>query len=186
MKRCLLIYFGFFALFSGCHSQSWKYLDFIQKLDSPDGKNVFALYYGIAGGGDHEFHIFKFPKNMDPEQLTIPRSYWSHNADKEARKWTNYSLLFNWSEDGSHSHNPEIKLFKDRYLVLIRGGLYHSLYDIKTNNTILNFDSPWHEYVYSDEYESLKPKPTHSQRKKLLENWKKKYLHNPISKIVDN
>ena len=186
MRKSLLIILSYFILFSYAQAQNRNYLDFLQKLESPDGESIFALYHGIAGYSDHEYHVFKFPKEMDPEKLLIPRSYWSHKADEEARKWARYSLFFNWSEDASHRRNPEIKIFKNKYLVLIRGGLYHSLYDIEADNTIVNFRSPFHKYLRSEEYKSLEPKPTFSQRKKLLEDWKKQNLHNPISEIVDN
>jgi len=121
------LFFLLFALSIGPQ----EYLAFDQKLKSPDGTSWFVLYYDYGGLGDPEWYVFKIPINEVPEELKIPTS------DAEKVFGTNRRLImWNWSEAG-HESNPHIKIFNQRYLVFIRGGYYHGLYDIHEAECLL-------------------------------------------------
>jgi hypothetical protein len=156
----------------------------IQCLDSPDGEHKYALYHDVAGGDDHEWFVTKLKVYENPDALIVPKSFMNCSTPEE-REWMDKTILFNWSEAGEHRENPHIKLVGDRYLVFERGGLYHGLYDIQEEETLITEESPWHSYIYSEEYESIKPQPSHEQRKQLLDDWVRRKLHEPIKEIID-
>lgn len=94
------------------------------------------------------------------------------------------TLFWNWSEAGHHRTDPKIKIVKDRYLIFVRGGLNHALYDIQSKIVRVSEESPWHALVYSDEYEAMNPKPSNDEETNLMDAWVRKHLHNPIEQII--
>ncbi len=81
-------------------------------------------------------------------------------------------------------NNPQIEIINDTYLVFQRGGLYHSLYDIKARRTLINSGSPWHEWFDSEEYKSIQPNPSSEEQEQSIDEWKGKNLHEPILEII--
>jgi hypothetical protein len=96
-------------------------------------------------------------------------------------------LFWNYSEAGDHSDDPKIEFLKERYLVFSRGGAYHSLYDIKKRQVLVNDESPWASYVL--EKESKDPSASllpHAEVIKEMQVWVQKNLHSKIEKILNN
>lgn len=154
-------------------------LAFDEKIKSPDGTSWFALYHDYGGFGDPEWDIFKIPIEEIPEKLKIPCGYNFADSSK-SDFWKKRMLMWNWSEGGNHTSNPHIKMFKNRYIVFIRGGLYHGLYDIEEDRTLITDESPWHSFMHSDGRKSS------INRDKEIDQWVRDNLHNPIKEIIEN
>ena len=79
-------------------------------------------------------------------------------------------LFFNYDEGPKNSDN--IKLFiENDYLVLERGNLYHSLYDLQTQKTLINEESPFGNSETLD--------------KEGVNDWIKENLHIPIKEKLN-
>ncbi len=171
---CLLLCFG-------CTSQPPKYL---QHILSPDGTEQFVLYTDIAGFNEATWYVLKLGAEVDVKKVKIPKGFTNASTDTE-KEWMDKTLFWNWSEAGHHRSEPSIKIAKGRYLVFVRGGLNHALYDIQSKTVRVAEGSPWHGLVYSDEYEALDPKPSHDGESKLMDSWVRKHLHDPIEQIIN-
>ena len=161
-----------------------EYLTFQEKLMSPDGTAWFSLYHDYSGIGDPDWHVFKIPNDEDPKSLKIPTAY--RHTDSDVHDfWKNRMLMWNWSEAGNHKSNPHIEIHGQRYLVFIRGGYYHGLYDIEENKTLITDTSPWHSLVYSRDHDSTKSGLKLDQIDAQMDKWVEDTLHNPIKEIVE-
>lgn len=156
-----------------------SYLVFDEKIKSPDGASWLALYHNYGGFGDPDWHVFKVPIDEIPEKLKIPCGY-NFNDSAKSDFWKKRMLMWNWSEGGNNTSNPHIKMFNQKYLVFIRGGYYHGLYDIREDQTLITDESPWHSFIYSDN------KGTSKDIGKKMEQWVRDNLHNPIKEIIEN
>jgi hypothetical protein len=162
------------------HPQS--YLVFDEKIKSPDGASWLALYHNYGGFGDPDWHVFKVPIDEIPEKLKIPCGY-NFNDSAKSDFWKKRMLMWNWSEGGNNTSNPHIKMFNRKYLVFIRGGYYHGLYDIKKNQTLITDTSPWHSLVYSMDKNSRGSNLDQIDAK--MDKWVEDTLHNPIKEIIE-
>ena len=160
-----------------------KYLTYDEKLMSPDSKCWFALYHDYGGFGDPDWHVFKIPINEKPEKIKIPTAYRRRESSKYDI-WKKRMLMWNWSEAGHHTSNPHIEIFNNRYLVFIRGGYYHGLYDIEMDKTLITDESPWHSFVYSDK---IKKEVNYGSKQfdAMMHKWVRDTLHNPIKEIIE-
>lgn len=165
--------------------QGAEYLQYQQHLQSPDKNHIFVLFYNYSGIGDPSWHVFKFSNDVDAKKIKILAGYTNKLTDED-KKWSSKILMWNWSEAGDQTENPHIEIIKDEYLVFIRGDIYHGLYDIKADKTLIDDRSPWHTFIYSDEYKAIQIEPTREERKRLLMAWKKKILHQPILDIIES
>ena len=161
-----------------------EYLTFQEKLISPYGTAWFALYHNYSGIGDPDWHVLKIPVDEDPESLKIPVAYEFTDPDMNDF-WKNRMLMWNWSEAGNHVSNPHIEIIGRKYLVFIRGGYYHGLYDIDEDKTLITDTSPWHSFVYSEEHGSTKLDLKLDQIDAQMDKWVEDTLHNPIKEIVE-
>lgn len=127
--------------------------------------DVYALYFSVAGFDDIEFQILKWKKenwnNFETiNKITIDES--NQNFEKVA---------FNYDEGSKNLDDVKIFIQND-YLIMERSGLYHSLYDLKTNKLLINEESPWHAAEdNSDEG---------------LNKWIKENLHKKIEEKIEN
>lgn len=150
-----------------------------EALSLLDGEYFFALYSDSAFAGDQSWHIFKFQSDIDVKNLQIPRIYrQNHN------EWLEKQITWSYSEGGYHLQNAHIEIIGDTYLIFVRGELYHSLYDIETNKMLIEDHSPWHTWIESDEYKEISFNASHEEKKKSIEKWKRKILHNPIAQLI--
>jgi hypothetical protein len=169
------LFFLLFALSIG----SQEYLKFDQKLKSPDGTSWFALYHDYGGIGNREWDVFKIPINEVPEGLKIPASH-----DSEDDFGINRRLMWNRSEAGYHTSNPHIKIFNQRYLVFIRGGYYHGLYDIQQGRILITDSNPWNSFKFSNDRNTRGL--NYNQLGVIMDIWVQSTLHNPIKEIIEN
>lgn len=129
---------------------------YLQKLEY--GNDIYVLYFTMAGYDDMQWDIIKWNKNnwKSEERLSRERAI----KDTSIRK-----ILWNYDEADKNLEN--IRLFiKNDYLVMERGNLYHSLYDLKSEKVILNEESPWNASIEDGNLE--------------MNDWIKKNLHDEI------
>lgn len=145
------------------------YMDFFKNLlllQTLNYKNdVYALYFSVAGFDDVEFQILKWKKeNWNDFETVDKRTIDNSNQNFE-------KVAFNYDEGPKNLDNVRIFIQND-YLIMERSGLYHSLYDLKTNKLLINEESPWHsEEDNSDEG---------------MNKWIKENLHDKIEEKIKN
>ncbi|HOO77749.1 MAG TPA: hypothetical protein PLI51_04680 [bacterium] len=156
---------------------------YLEHIVAPDGKRQFVLYTDRVGIDDETWYVLKIDSDVDPTTLRIPRGFVNAGTPEE-KEWAQRTLFWNWTEAGHHRRDPHLKLVKDRYLIFVRGGLNHALYDLETDRVLIEDGSPWHSLVHSPEYRSLNPEPGRKAMAALMDDWVRKNLHGPIEEIV--
>jgi hypothetical protein len=135
---------------------------FLQSINFKD--DIYVLYFSVAGFDDVEFQIVKWKKQDWHESDKLSKDI----IDKSKQKFQ--KVAFNYDEGPKNLEN--VKIFvKNDYLVMERSGLYHSLYDLQTNELIINEESPWHS-ANADNLENMN-------------NWIKKNLHSKIEQKIN-
>ena len=124
---------------------------------------IYVLYFTVAGFDDMEWNIIKFPKEKWNGKERLDRK--TLETDLDIKK-----ILWNYDEAGKNLENIQI-FIKNDYLVMERGNLYHSLYDLKNGEIILNEESPWSASERKD--------------KKGMNKWIKENLHNKIEQHLN-
>ena len=129
-------------------------------------RDVYALYFSVAGFDDVEFQILKWNKKnwKDDEKVDKRSVYEETNKDFE-------KIAFNYDEGPKNLENPKIFIEND-YLIMERSGLFYSLYDLKTNKLLINDESPWNSAT--------------DNSPEGLNNWIKENLHNKIQAKIKN
>ena len=117
---------------------------------------VYALYFGITGFDDMEWHVLAYDQKEWKDQ-------------KKIQKPRDNRIIFNYDEGPKNIENVKI-FIKDNFLILERGKLYHSLYDLTNKKLLINEESPFHASDCDD--------------KKMMNKWIKEKLHNPIVKKI--
>ncbi len=113
----------------------YKYYLFLQSINFKD--DIYGLYFSVAGFDDVEFQIVKWKKQDWHKSDKLSKEI----IDKPNQKFQ--KVVFNYDEGPKNLENVKI-FIKNDYLVMERSGLYHSLYDLRTNELIINNESPWH------------------------------------------
>ena len=137
--------------------------------------DVYVLYFSMAGFDDTEWQILKWKKvdwnKNDKISKKLVKNCKFKFEDNETAKECNFTpIAFNYDEGPKNLNDVKIFITKD-FLVLERGNLYHSLYDLKNNQLIINNESPW---------ASCKAK-----NKEELNKWIRENLHDKIEKIIN-
>lgn len=151
--------------------KDWHYLEHVIK-----DKYVYGLYFSIAGFEDLEWQVVRIKKDkwMNQEKLDKEEmkniSYNTINNKSEIDNQSILPLFFNWDEGPKNMDHIKIFIQND-YLVLERGKLYHSLYDLKTQKTIVNCECPWCDSKAKD--------------KESMNIWIKENLHNKIETALN-
>ena len=135
---------------------------YLQSINYQD--DIYVLYFSVAGFDDVEFQIVKWKKQdwvksdkLSKDIIDIPNQKFQ-------------KVAFNYDEGPKNLEN--VKMFiKNDYLVMERSGLYHSLYDLRTNKLIINDESPWHS-ANTDNLENM--------NKWIIEN-----LHSKIEQKIN-
>jgi hypothetical protein len=108
---------------------------FLQSINFND--DIYVLYFSIAGFDDVEFQIVKWKKQDWLKSDKLSKDI----VDKPNQKFQ--KVAFNYDEGPKNLEN--VRMFvKNDYLVMERSGLYHSLYDLRKNELLINDESPWH------------------------------------------
>lgn len=129
---------------------------YLQKVEY--GNDIYVLYFTIAGYDDMQWDIIKWNKNNWKSEERLSR--------ERAKNDTNIRKIL-WNYDEADKNLENIRIFiKNDYLVMERGNLYHSLYDLKSEKVILNEESPWNASIEDGKLE--------------MNDWIKKKLHDKI------
>ena len=137
--------------------------------------DVYVLYFSMAGFDDIEWQILKWKKEEWNKNDKIDKKLVENCKfkfeDNETSKECNFKpIAFNYDE-GPKNLN-DVKIFiKNDFLVMERGNLYHSLYDLKKNKLIINNESPWTSCKAKDKEE--------------MNKWIKENLHDKIDEIIN-
>jgi hypothetical protein len=122
--------------------------------------DVYVLYFTLEGSDDIEWNVVKWKKDK-----------WNNEdrLDRDFLKTDSLITKLFWNYDEGPKNIENIKIFiKYDYLVLERGNLYHSLYDLKTYTVLVNEESPFHA--------------SGGQDKEKMNEWIKINLHDKIEK----
>lgn len=147
------------------------YKDYLYQQHIYYSDDVYVLYFSIAGYDDVQWQILKFEKSVwDKKDKIDGRLVEDCKYDPEnPEKCIFTPIVFNYDEGPKNLEN--VKMFiKNDYLVLERGGLYHSLFDLKNQKVLLNEESPWSA---SDGKEADE-----------LNLWIKENLHDKIEQVI--
>lgn len=151
------------------------YKSVIQALEVPSLNNQFVLLTDIAGFDDRAWYVYQLPLGT-----TLTKEMKTAN-DKTG------VLFWNYSEAGEHHDNPQIEIVKERFLVFSRGGLKHSLYDLKTRTVLVNDISPLVSFAGSEQYKKCCDNNLSIDIVVAeMNDWVKKNLHQKIERIVKN
>ena len=137
--------------------------DYLYQQKVEYNNDYYILYFTMAGYDDMQWDIIKMPKSSwnGKERLSIETVEKDNLIEK---------ILFNYDEGAKNIEN--IRLFiKDDYLIMERGNLYHSLYDLKNQKIIINEESPWNQ--------------AKEDGKEGLNKWIKENLHDKIAEIIN-
>jgi hypothetical protein len=137
--------------------------DYLYQQKVEYGNEYYVLYFTMAGFDDMQWDIIKIKKsNWDgKERLSREKVEKDNSIEK---------ILWNYDEGAKNTENIRIFIQND-YLIMERGNLYHSLYDIKNEKVLINEESPWHE--------------AQGDGKEGLNKWIKENLHDKIEVIIN-
>lgn len=155
--------FGGYVLYSNA------YKTVLQIIYVPSQHKQFVLLTDLAGFDDRSWYVYQ--SNLGASLTDSQRE--GHNSDG--------ALFWNYSEAGEHKENPHIRLVEERFLVFTRGGLDHSLYDLKSNRVLINATNSWGEVV-AEVGSNLPP----DVEKIMIDNWVRENLHAPIQAFIKN
>lgn len=97
----------------------------------------YVLYFSLTGFDDVKFQIVKWKKYNCLKSEKLGRDI----VDKPNQKFQ--KIAFDYEEGSKNSE--KVKIFvKNDFLVMERSRLYHSLHNLRTNELIINDESPWH------------------------------------------
>ena len=138
MKNSIkLLLISLLVLTTSCETMTWEFLD---KVESPDGKYNYCLYKSTHGAvGDPEFRVLKLDKSIHAERVQLDsfRSIVLENKIKIPIE--KVQILYNVDLGrGTFTYYAKIELRKNRFLVQSRGGYDMALYDIVLNKAIIN------------------------------------------------
>ncbi len=149
-----------------------NYKSVVQVLETDYEKRRFVLMTDIAGLGDQSWYVYQ---TRSDEELT--------DAMREGHNRRG-ALLWNYSETGDHTSEPEIEIVDERYLVFSRGGLFHALYDLEGRRVLINEESPWGAFLLVSENNADQSGNSLEERQRTFHQWKIEVLHNPILRIL--
>ncbi|TDO77534.1 hypothetical protein EV143_104300 [Flavobacterium chryseum] len=135
-------------------------------------QDVYVLYFSMAGFDDTEWCIIKWRKDKWNYQDKIDKKLVNMQRDNRGEnKNLDFSFIcFNYDE-GPKNLDRVIIFIKNNYLVMERGGLYHSLFDLKNNKLLINEDSPFTK--------------SNTDNKEEMNLWIKENVHDKILKIIN-
>ncbi len=128
--------------------------------------DIFAFYFSVAGFDDVEFQILKWNKKNWTGEVKIDKRSVYEETNKNFEQ-----IAFNYDEGPKNLENPRI-FIKNDYLIMERGGLYYSLYDLKANKLLINDESPWNSAA--------------DNSPEGLNKWIKENLHNKIAAKIND
>lgn len=137
--------------------------DYLYQQKVEYNNDYYILYFTMAGFDDMQWDIIKMPKDRWNGKERLSRE--TVEIDNSIEK-----VLFNYDEGAKNTENIRI-FIKNDYLIMERGNLYHSLYDLKKQKVLINEESPWHQ--------------AEGNGKEGLNKWIKENLHDKIEQIIN-
>ncbi len=137
--------------------------DYLYQQKVEYNNDYYILYFTMTGFDDMQWYIIKMPKGKWNRKERLSK-------EKVKKDNTIKPILFNYDEGVKNTENIRI-FIKNDYLIMERGNLYHSLYDLKNQKVLINEKSPWYQ-AKKDEKEELN-------------KWIKENLHDKIEKIIN-
>ncbi|NVK04144.1 MAG: hypothetical protein HWD92_04950 [Flavobacteriia bacterium] len=127
---------------------------YMQHLEHND--MVYVLYFEPAGMQDFGWRVVKFTK----AEWGNPKYYPPPVIEGGE------GILFNYDEGEANKDSVHI-FIQEPFLVMSRGGLFYSLYNLENDSALFNNPSPWHE----DSENTL--------------DWVRTHLHEPIQRELE-
>ena len=159
-----------------------NYLEYIQHVESSDGKYYYGLYSDFCIG-DPGFLVLKLDKKNNPKDLKIKYS-WRHGITGDDAEWMRErTVLQNYDEAGLYCNDPKLEIINGRFLVFSRGGYYFGLYDLKISKDTFNTGSPWNEWLEKSGYND--EKHDRNKEKKAYGQWIKQNLDTKIKDYIE-
>lgn len=135
---------------------------FLQSINFKD--DIYVLYFSVAGFDDVEFQIVKWKKQDWAKSDKLSKSI----VDEPNQKFQ--KIAFNYDEGPKNLEN--VKMFvKNDYLVMERSGLYHSLFDLRTNELLINSSSPMND--------------SNADNLETMNKWIKDNIHSKIEQKIN-
>lgn len=130
---------------------------------------TYVLYFSMAGFDDTEWCILKWKKGQWENVEKIDKQLVNDSKNNIKNKAFTF-ICFNYDEGPKNM--DAVKIFiKNNYLVMERGGLYHSLVDLKSQKILINESCPYCE--------------SNANTKEEMNVWIKKNLHDKIDKTIN-
>lgn len=162
-----------YALFvGGTVAYIWynnTYKTTIQIVEVPSQRKQFVLLTDLSGFDDRSWYVYR-------SDLGAPLT----SAQREGHN-TDGVLFWNYSEAGEHKNDPHLRLAGDRFLVFTRGGLDHSLYDLKTDQVLINETSSFGAAIAKPDIDGLS---SPEDEMIVMDAWVKEHLHGPIQTLL--
>lgn len=130
--------------------------------------DVYVLYFSMAGFDDIGWCILKWKKGKWNNIEKIDKQL-VQNAQKTVNKDFKF-ICFNYDEGPKNTNNVKI-FIKRNYLVMERGSLYHSLFDLQAQKVLVNETCPY-----------CKSK---AKNREQMNIWIKKNIHDKIAQIIE-
>ena len=139
----------------------------VAQAQAADG-TVFALYVSHPAFGDYDpkWLVYEFPSLEVMERASI------------SSEWRSGALFETYEEGGDHNSAETLEIVSDRFVVVSRAGILHSLYDRSCRDLLVHEESPWHAANLSD--------LEREKRARAYLEWKLTHLHRRIEALLQN
>jgi hypothetical protein len=161
-----VVLFGANVLFAG---NNIAHKTTIQIIAVPSQNRQFVLLTDLAAFDDRSWYVYE--STLD---APLTEAQQREHSDEGA-------LFWNYSEAGEHKDNPRLRIEDGRFLVFSRGGLDHSLYDLRARRVLVNEVSPLAAAVGKPDL-NLNIETQIS----IVEKWVKENLHERIQSHIKN
>ena len=104
------------------------------------GKYVFALYHDDRIGEDASWHVFRLSQTIVAKKYRIPANYMDLTSE-QSKQWHQKRALYILSKGEENVGEAYLYIVHDKYLVLVRNGMFQGLYDIEQERTIIDDQS---------------------------------------------
>ena len=129
---------------------------------------VFAMYAHDPAFSDYDpaWFVYEFPSLETMEHATVTSEFDSG------------ALFETYEEGGDHNSDETLEIVAERFVVVSRAGILHSLYDRSCRELLVHEESPWHAADLAGVELAKRARP-------YLE-WKLSHLHRPIETLLEN
>jgi hypothetical protein len=167
-----LLFLGTFAvlIFRNISQNMWK--EEIQTIEVPARNTKYVLLTDMAGFDDRSWYVY---------EMALTGGLTEEMKKGHSRTGV---LFWNYAEAADHKKDPRIEIRKDRYLVFVRGGFCHSLYDLESHEVLVNDESPWHSFLQSEQYAQFGDDAPPGEPGTGMDVWVKANIHEKIEGIL--